>query len=109
MRAGTMVAGEGPVPQPRAGCPPGRRGSGSGVRWNRPAALRPGGSRASQPPSFPAGCLCTVGVLAYGIICFKKGQTRRSQLMMRARVLAQGITIVSLVGGMVATTIKSRQ
>uniref|UniRef100_A0A8C0UFL8 HIG1 domain-containing protein n=1 Tax=Cyanistes caeruleus TaxID=156563 RepID=A0A8C0UFL8_CYACU len=104
-----MVAGERPGPQPRAGCSPGRRGSGLGVRWNRPAALRPGGSRTSQPPSFPAGCLCTVGVLVYGIICFKKGQTRRSQLMMRARVVAQGFTIAALVGGMVATTVKSRQ
>ncbi|NXB75783.1 HIG2A protein, partial [Donacobius atricapilla] len=60
-------------------------------------------------PSFPAGCLCTVGILAYGIICFKKGNTRRSQLMMRARVVAQGFTIASLVGGLVATTLKSRQ
>ncbi|NXO85175.1 HIG2A protein, partial [Sitta europaea] len=77
--------------------------------WNRPGALSPGGSRASQAPSFPAGCLCTVGVLAYGIICFKKGNTRRSQLMMRARVLAQGFTFAALLGGMVATAIKSRQ
>ncbi|NWQ99497.1 HIG2A protein, partial [Paradoxornis webbianus] len=60
-------------------------------------------------PSFPAGCLCTVGILTYGVICFKKGNTRRSQLMMRARVLAQGLTIASVVGGMMATTIKSRQ
>ncbi|NXA82781.1 HIG2A protein, partial [Thryothorus ludovicianus] len=71
-------------------------------------AEKPGGSRASQPPSFPAGCLCTVGILAYGIICFKKGNTRRSQLMMRARVLAQGLTFAALLGGTVATAIKSR-
>ncbi|NXR75166.1 HIG2A protein, partial [Pycnonotus jocosus] len=64
--------------------------------------------KTRENPLVPLGCLCTVGVLAYGVICFKKGYTRRSQLMMRARVLAQGITIVSLVGGMVATTIKSR-
>lgn len=79
------------------------------MRWNRPAALRPGGGRASQPPSFPAGCLCTVGVLTYGLISFRKGNTRRSQLMMRARVVAQGFTFAALLGGMVATAIKSRQ
>ncbi|NWV94787.1 HIG2A protein, partial [Machaerirhynchus nigripectus] len=60
-------------------------------------------------PSFPAGCLCTVGVLAYGLISFRKGNTRRSQLMMRARVVAQGFTFAALLGGMVATAIKSRQ
>ncbi|XP_066053297.1 HIG1 domain family member 2A, mitochondrial [Chamaea fasciata] len=65
--------------------------------------------KTRENPLVPLGCLCTVGILAYGIICFKKGNTRRSQLMMRARVLAQGLTIASVMGGMVATTIKSRQ
>ncbi|NXQ70459.1 HIG2A protein, partial [Quiscalus mexicanus] len=55
------------------------------------------------------GCLCTVSVLVYGIICFKKGNTRRSQLMMRARVIAQGCTFAALLGGMAATAFKSRQ
>ncbi|NWU44510.1 HIG2A protein, partial [Hylia prasina] len=64
--------------------------------------------KTRENPLVPLGCLCTVGILAYGILCFKKGNTRRSQLMMRARVLAQGFTIASMVGGMVATTIKSR-
>ncbi|NXE42332.1 HIG2A protein, partial [Ptilorrhoa leucosticta] len=65
--------------------------------------------RASQSPSFPPGCLCTVSALAYGMICFRKGNTRRSQLMMRARVLAQGFTFAALLGGMVASAVKSRQ
>ncbi|NXM60481.1 HIG2A protein, partial [Illadopsis cleaveri] len=64
--------------------------------------------KTRENPLVPFGCLCTVGILAYGIICFHKGYTRRSQLMMRARVLAQGFTIVSLVGGMMATAVKSR-
>ncbi|NXQ54318.1 HIG2A protein, partial [Anthoscopus minutus] len=64
--------------------------------------------KTRENPLVPLGCLCTVGVLAYGMICFKKGNTRRSQLMMRARVVAQGVTIAALVGGMVATTVKSR-
>lgn len=84
-----------------------RLGFGSAVRPARSAQARD--SRASQPLSLPAGCLCTVGILAYGILCFKRGNTRRSQLMMRARVLAQGFTIAAVVGGMMATTVKSRQ
>ncbi|NWR50245.1 HIG2A protein, partial [Regulus satrapa] len=60
-------------------------------------------------PVLPAGCLCTVGVLAYGVFCFQKGYTRRSQLMMRARVIAQGVTFAALLGGMVAAAAKSRQ
>ncbi|KFU92933.1 HIG1 domain family member 2A, partial [Chaetura pelagica] len=54
------------------------------------------------------GCLCTVGVLTYGLISFKKGNIRRSQLMMRARILAQGFTFAALLGGMVVTALKSR-
>ncbi|TRZ22267.1 hypothetical protein HGM15179_004837 [Zosterops borbonicus] len=65
--------------------------------------------KTRENPLVPFGCLCTVGILAYGILCFKKGNTRRSQLMMRARVLAQGFTIAAVVGGMMATTVKSRQ
>ncbi|NWQ98983.1 HIG2A protein, partial [Burhinus bistriatus] len=60
-------------------------------------------------PSFSAGCLCTVGVLTYGLISFKRGNTRQSQLMMRARILAQGFTFVALLGGMVVTAMKSRK
>ncbi|NWS32368.1 HIG2A protein, partial [Polioptila caerulea] len=64
--------------------------------------------KTRENPLVPFGCLCTVSILAYGIICFKKGNTRRSQLMMRARVLAQGFTFAALLGGTVATAIKSR-
>ncbi|NWH52553.1 HIG2A protein, partial [Fregata magnificens] len=60
-------------------------------------------------PSFSAGCLCTVGVLTYGLLSFKRGNTRQSQLMMRARILAQGFTFVALLGGMVVTAMKSRK
>ncbi|NWH21245.1 HIG2A protein, partial [Grus americana] len=60
-------------------------------------------------PSFSAGCLCTVGVLTYGLISFKRGNIRQSQLMMRARILAQGFTFAALLGGMVVTAMKSRQ
>ncbi|NXT62731.1 HIG2A protein, partial [Chaetops frenatus] len=65
--------------------------------------------KTRENPLVPLGCLCTVGILTYGIICFKKGNTRRSQLMMRARVVAQGFTFAALLGGTMATAIKSRQ
>ncbi|NWY92098.1 HIG2A protein, partial [Loxia curvirostra] len=65
--------------------------------------------KTRENPLVPLGCLCTVSVLVYGIICFKKGNTRRSQLMMRARVIAQGCTFAALLGGMAATAFKSRQ
>uniref|UniRef100_A0A8D0BHL8 HIG1 domain-containing protein n=1 Tax=Salvator merianae TaxID=96440 RepID=A0A8D0BHL8_SALMN len=48
-------------------------------------------------PFVPIGCLGTAGILAYGLICFKKGNTHQSQIMMRARVLAQGFTVAALV------------
>ncbi|KFP70242.1 hypothetical protein N310_03625, partial [Acanthisitta chloris] len=56
----------------------------------------------------PTGCLCTIGILTYGLISFKRGNTRRSQLMMRARIAAQGLTFMALLGGMAATAMKSR-
>lgn len=64
--------------------------------------------RRAEPP-LSAGCLCTVGVLTYGLISFKRGDVRRSQLMMRARILAQGFTFAALLGGMVVTAVKSRK
>uniref|UniRef100_A0A8B9CG56 HIG1 domain-containing protein n=1 Tax=Anser brachyrhynchus TaxID=132585 RepID=A0A8B9CG56_9AVES len=83
----------------------------------------PGSPRSPSRPRSPAarswrwagpcwgpwpGCLCTVGVLTYGLISFKRGHTRRSQLLMRARILAQGFTFAALLGGMVVTALKAR-
>ncbi|XP_071614757.1 HIG1 domain family member 2A, mitochondrial [Heliangelus exortis] len=65
--------------------------------------------KTRENPLVPLGCLCTVGVLAYGLISFKRGNTRQSQLMMRARILAQGFTFAALLGGMVVTAVKSRK
>lgn len=65
--------------------------------------------KTRENPLVPLGCLCTVSILAYGLLSFRKGNTRRSQLLMRARVLAQGFTFAALLGGMVATAVKSRQ
>ncbi|NWS65490.1 HIG2A protein, partial [Crotophaga sulcirostris] len=65
--------------------------------------------KTRENPLVPLGCLCTVGVLTYGLISFKRGNTRRSQLMMRARVLAQGFTLAALLGGMAITAMKSKK
>ncbi|NWQ82713.1 HIG2A protein, partial [Columbina picui] len=65
--------------------------------------------KTRENPLVPLGCLCTLGVLTYGLINFKRGNTRRSQLMMRARILAQGFTFAALLGGMALTAMKSRQ
>ncbi|XP_040539029.1 HIG1 domain family member 2A, mitochondrial [Gallus gallus] len=64
--------------------------------------------KTRENPLVPLGCLCTLGVLTYGLISFKRGNTRHSQLMMRARVVAQGFTVAALLGGMVATALRAR-
>uniref|UniRef100_A0A8C8S050 HIG1 domain-containing protein n=1 Tax=Pelusios castaneus TaxID=367368 RepID=A0A8C8S050_9SAUR len=46
--------------------------------------------------------------LTYGLICFRKGNVRRSQQMMRARVLAQGFTITAVIVGVAVTAMKSK-
>ena len=43
--------------------------------------------------------LATVGALVYGIYGFQKGNQRLQQVMMRTRVVAQGATVLFLVGG----------
>jgi cytochrome bd-type quinol oxidase subunit 1 len=40
-----------------------------------------------------AGAFLTAGVLAAGLYAFKQGNTQRSQQLMRARVVAQGVTV----------------
>ncbi|XP_061858622.1 HIG1 domain family member 2A, mitochondrial [Colius striatus] len=65
--------------------------------------------KTRENPLVPLGCLCTLGVLTYGLVSFKRGNVRRSQLMMRARILAQGFTFAALLGGMVATAMKSKK
>nr|CAD7403980.1 unnamed protein product [Timema poppensis] len=45
------------------------------------------------------GSLATVGALGYGLWCFRLGRSQMSQYMMRARVVAQGFTLVALLIG----------
>ncbi|XP_061473518.1 HIG1 domain family member 2A, mitochondrial [Rhineura floridana] len=62
-----------------------------------------------ENPLVPIGCLGTAGILTYGLICFKRGKTRQSQMMMRARILAQGFTVAALLVGVVVTALKPRK
>ena len=50
-------------------------------------------------PFVPLGCGLTVAALSYGLLQFLKGDQRKSNLMMRARVAAQGFTIFVIVAG----------
>ena len=47
-----------------------------------------------------SGALVTTGFLSYGLYSFRRGEKQMSQVMMRGRVLAQGFTVLALVGGM---------
>lgn len=47
-----------------------------------------------------AGCLLTAAVLSYGLWCFRTGDMRKSQTMMRLRIGAQGFTLTALLLGL---------
>ncbi|XP_077294971.1 HIG1 domain family member 1A, mitochondrial [Arctopsyche grandis] len=55
--------------------------------------------RFKENPFVPIGCIFTACVLTYGIYSFSKGRSKMSQKMMRLRIVAQGATLVALVGG----------
>ncbi|KAM8798815.1 HIG1 domain family member 2A, mitochondrial [Eudromia elegans] len=65
--------------------------------------------KTRENPLVPLGCLCTAAVLAWGLVSFKRGNVRRSQLLMRARVVAQGFTVAALLGGMAVAAARPRQ
>ncbi|XP_070793271.1 HIG1 domain family member 2A, mitochondrial [Pituophis catenifer annectens] len=60
-----------------------------------------------ENPFVPLGCLGTAGILTYGLICFINNKPKQSQMMMRARVIAQGLTVASLLVGMAVTNLKT--
>jgi len=49
---------------------------------------------------FSLGCLLTVCALGYGLVSFKRGDVKMQQYMMRARVAAQGFTLLAVCGGL---------
>lgn len=52
------------------------------------------------------GSAATVAALVVGLSTLKSGDKQLSQYMMRARVLAQGLTVAALVAGIVIGTTK---
>lgn len=53
-------------------------------------------------PFVPVGCLLTAGALTVGLYNFRTGNRQMSQYMMRARIAAQGFTVVALIVGVLA-------
>mmetsp|Transcript_45953 Transcript_45953/g.121953 ORF Transcript_45953/g.121953 Transcript_45953/m.121953 type:complete len:86 (-) Transcript_45953:173-430(-) len=46
-----------------------------------------------KSPIVPLGCVITAGILCSGFYHFKAGNKRTSNIMMRARVVSQGVTV----------------
>ncbi|XP_071949254.1 HIG1 domain family member 2A, mitochondrial-like [Antedon mediterranea] len=55
--------------------------------------------KVKENPFVPIGCGATIIALTLGLVQFRKGQTRNSQLMMRFRVGAQAFTIGAVLVG----------
>ncbi len=53
----------------------------------------------AENPFVPIGCLLTAAALTYGLYSFKSGRRQMSQTMMRARIGAQGFTVLSILVG----------
>ncbi|XP_076712691.1 HIG1 domain family member 2A, mitochondrial [Callospermophilus lateralis] len=64
--------------------------------------------KTRENPMVPIGCLGTAAALTYGLYCFHRGHSQRSQLMMRTRIAAQGFTVAAILLGLAASAMKSR-
>lgn len=60
-----------------------------------------------ENPLVPIGCAATTVALGLGLWNFRKGNSKMSQTMMRARIGAQGFTVFALLVGVVMTMSKS--
>ena len=59
------------------------------AKWDR---------KMAENPWVPIGTAATTGILILGLVSFATKRTKYSQLLMRARVAAQGFTIFALIG-----------
>lgn len=66
-------------------------------------------SKCKENPLVPIGAGVTALVLSIGIFGFATKRTKLSQTMMRARVAAQGFTLVALVGGVIAKAVSDQK
>ena len=51
----------------------------------------------------------TVAALVLGVVNFKRGNQRQQQIMMRARIAAQGGTIIALVSGLYLAATRDKE
>merc|ERR1711997_885483 len=54
--------------------------------------------KMAKDPLIPIGAGITAGVLCLGLLSFAMKRRKASQILMRARVVAQGFTVVAMVG-----------
>merc|ERR1711997_1174579 len=54
--------------------------------------------KVAENPWVPIGTAATTGILILGLVSFATKRIKYSQLLMRARVAAQGFTIFALIG-----------
>ncbi len=73
------------------------------------APRRPTLDKFAQNPWVPAGAILTAAVLAGGIAAFQRGNVIWSQRLMRARVAAQGATLLILAASVGAFKGKSSE
>ncbi|GMH91043.1 hypothetical protein TrVE_jg1010 [Triparma verrucosa] len=65
--------------------------------------------KSTDQPLVPIGSLITLGFLTSGLKSFVDGKAMRSQQMMRGRVLAQGVTVVAILGYAAANGFKQEK
>jgi hypothetical protein len=65
----------------------------NGEAYPPPGLEQESEARRRRNPLVLVGSAATAGVLAAGLIAFRRGNTRVSQQMMRARILAQASTV----------------
>merc|ERR1712126_261331 len=62
-----------------------------------------------ENPVLPVGAGLTTLALLLGLRAFRRQDKHMSQLMMRARVGAQGFTVLALLGGVLKTAFDAKQ
>ncbi|XP_015930012.1 HIG1 domain family member 2A, mitochondrial [Parasteatoda tepidariorum] len=74
-----------------------RRSQGGGMRERMLSKIK-------ENPLVPIGLVATTVALSCGLYAMKSGNKRRSQLMMRARIGAQGFTVAALIMGILVAS-----
>jgi len=60
--------------------------------------------KCKENPFVPIGALLTTAFLAGGFRAFQRGEKHKMQYMMRGRVVAQGFTLVVILGSYIMST-----